>query len=99
VVYSKNKSCKVLERKTITTSRTLKVDFKRARESTIKRLVVKIFYDGEESAISKDLYFKDSVNWFAKKFLSTSSSFLCLSIKSSMNVWKIGRFGSEQFFL
>jgi hypothetical protein len=59
VVYSKKESWKILERKTLTTSRTLRADFKRAREGTIKRLAVRSFYSGEESTRSKVLSLQD----------------------------------------
>jgi hypothetical protein len=75
-------------KETLTTSRTLKADFKRTREGTIKRLAVRSFYSGEESARRKVLSLQDSLDWPAKACLSTSSSFLFLSIKSSMNVMR-----------
>jgi hypothetical protein len=59
---------KILERQTLTTSRTLREDFKKEREGTIKRLAVKSFYSGEESTRSKALSFQDLVDWPAKTF-------------------------------
>jgi hypothetical protein len=47
---------KFLERKTLTISRTLKEDFKKAREGTVKGLEVRSFYSGEDSERSKVLY-------------------------------------------
>jgi hypothetical protein len=87
-------------KETLTTSRTLKAkSFKKERQGIIKGLAVRGFYSGKEFARRKVLSLQDSVDWPAKTCLSSSSSFMFLSIKSPMNVLRSRRFGSEQFFL
>jgi hypothetical protein len=90
---------KILERQTLTTSRTLKAYFKKAREGTIKGLAVKSFYSGEEFYKKKRSIFPRFFELAMLKF-SLYIFFLYVSYHQiSCIVSQTGRFGSKQFFL